>query len=222
MVELKVGARRKVYCNACKVKTHHELKGVHLRSEAEYEDDGTLHGQLVWWEKVEYRFWICQGCDSATLEEAFTVDGMIGRDGNQMWESTYHPRRIRRDLPKKRFLGLDRKLTSIYDEVIESFNAGLEILCAVGLRALLEGICAEKGVKGSNLEKKIDGLDGFLPSNIVQSLHSFRFMGNVAAHELQAPEQRELRLAIEVMEDLLNFLYELDYKAQRLPQQLSL
>ena len=41
-------------------------------------------------------------------------------------------------------------------------------------------------------------------------------MGNVAAHELEAPNREDLKLAIEVIEDLLNFLYELDYKAQQL------
>jgi hypothetical protein len=78
----------------------------------------------------------------------------------------------------------------------------------------LEGICAEKGIEGRNLHTKIDGLKVYLPANIVDSLHRFRFVGNEAAHELQAPTEAELRLAIEVMEDLLNFLYELDYKAR--------
>lgn len=43
-------------------------------------------------------------------------------------------------------------------------------------------------------------------------------MGNEAVHELGAPERNTLSLAIEVSEDLLNFLYELDYKASRLPK----
>ena len=40
--------------------------------------------------------------------------------------------------------------------------------------------------------------------------------GNQAVHQLEAPNPNDARLAIEVMEDLLNFLYELDYKASRL------
>ncbi len=43
-------------------------------------------------------------------------------------------------------------------------------------------------------------------------------MGNKAAHELEAPNESELTLAIEVMEDLLNYLYELEYKVRRLPK----
>jgi hypothetical protein len=41
-------------------------------------------------------------------------------------------------------------------------------------------------------------------------------MGNKAIHELAAPKSEELALAISIIEDLLNFLYELDYKASRL------
>ena len=41
-------------------------------------------------------------------------------------------------------------------------------------------------------------------------------MGNDAVHELTPPERKELKIAIEVSEDLLNILYELDYKASLL------
>jgi len=57
-----------------------------------------------------------------------------------------------------------------------------------------------------------------LPQNIVDSLHGFRFMANDALHRLTGTDCECLRVAIEVCEDLLNFLYELDYKAQRLPR----
>ena len=52
--------------------------------------------------------------------------------------------------------------------------------------------------------------------NIVTGLHGFRFIGNTALHRLNPPKKDDLRLAIEVSEDILNFLYELDYKASRL------
>jgi Domain of unknown function (DUF4145) len=55
-----------------------------------------------------------------------------------------------------------------------------------------------------------------IPANIVENLHGFRFMGNVAIHERTAPERDDLRLAIEIVEDLLNFVYDLDYKAKQL------
>lgn len=219
MPELELGTVRRIYCNSCKGETNHELKALYERyselvRSADQRDEYT--GFEEWW---EYRLWICRGCDAATLEEAYTNTGMVGPKAiQQVWESTFHPGRKRRSRPLKRFHRLDVKLTSIYREVIESFNAELKILCAVGLRALLEGICADKKVTGGNLYEKIEGLKAHLPSNIVRSLHSFRFMGNEAAHELQSPHRTHLQSAIEVIEDLLNFLYELDYKAQKLPK----
>jgi hypothetical protein len=74
----------------------------------------------------------------------------------------------------------------------------------------------DKQIRGKNLEEKIDGLATILPANIVKNLHSLRFMGNIATHELEPPPPYDLRLAVEICEDLLNYLYELDYKTARL------
>jgi hypothetical protein len=211
-----IGDRRKIYCNNCKNKTHHELKFVQPQSH--FEESEEYSRQISYWEKTEQRLWVCLGCDASTLELAYTSAGMQGPDENDLWDSTYYPKRDYSDLPRKRFRRLDRKLSKIYGEVIECFNSRLEISCAIGLRALLEGICAEKGIKAGNLSSQIDQLDQYLPTNIVKNIHGFRFMGNLAAHELEAPNERELRLAIEVMEDILNILYELDYKSARLWQ----
>jgi hypothetical protein len=89
-------------------------------------------------------------------------------------------------------------------------------LCAIGLRALLEGICRDKGIEGANIEERIDGLKRLLPENIVTSLHSLRFMGNQAAHELDPPSSYDLYVALDICDELLSFLYELDYKTSRL------
>jgi hypothetical protein len=170
----------------------------------------------MYWEKVVYRFWICAGCESATLEECWTMRGYEDRDGKQIYNSTFFPRRTEYDVTGKHFKQLPKKLDGIYREAIQAFNDRLYVLCAAGLRTLIEGICEDKQVTGKNLEDKINALVGVLPQNIVTSLHSFRFMGNDALHEITAPKPEDLRLAIEISEDLLNFLYELDYKARRL------
>jgi len=47
-------------------------------------------------------------------------------------------------------------------------------------------------------------------------LHGLRFIGNDAVHELEAPNDRTLQVALDVVEDILNFLYALDYKASML------
>jgi hypothetical protein len=185
------------------------------RGEHRWSCDDEVKG---YWEEIVYRLWTCAGCDTGTLEEAWTALNYEDEEGNQMYEITYHPRRAAADLPVKKYRQLPKNLLPLYDECIKSFNTGLDLLCAAGLRALIEGICEDKGMTGRTLEKRIDAMSAVLPQNIVDSLHGFRFMGNDALHKLTSPDRECLRVAIEVCEDLLNFLYELDYKARMLPR----
>ena len=152
------------------------------------------------------------------MEAAYADDAIDLEGGEKFWGSQFYPKRAAADLSPKKFQKLDKKLSSIYREIIKAYNGGIPLLCSGGLRALLEGVCASKGIKGKTLEEKIEGLQRVLPKNIVTNLHSFRFIGNKAMHELNPPSPDNLRLAIEVIEDLLNFLYELDDKTSQLAQ----
>ncbi len=202
---------KRIYCNRCKDETNHLLRCSHGRCCT--EDHG-------YWEEFTYGLWTCAGCDTGTLELEWTAAGMY--DGEkQVYDYSYHPVRASQDLSQKVFRQLPKPLASIYREVVDAYNHRMHVLCAAGLRILIEGICQDKKVSGRKLEEKIDGLRAILPENIVQNLHGFRFMGNEAAHEIGAPERNTLSLAIEVSEDLLNFLYELDYKASRLPKKIT-
>lgn len=199
---------KRIYCNQCKSETNHLLRGSHCR----YDNGG--FGSV---EENNYNLWTCAGCDAGTLEVAYTASGMYNPDTDEMiYDYTYHPSRNSGDITPKIFRKLPRALVAIYREVVTAYNHGLQLLCAAGLRGLIEGICQEKRITGRNLQERIDGLGSILPENIVQHLHGFRFMGNDALHELAAPDRQTIRLAIEVAEDLLNFLYELDYKASRM------
>jgi hypothetical protein len=207
---MEIGAVKRIYCNTCKGQTNHELKSVQERKSSDADFENNPMNEAGQYEEWTYFLWICRGCETASLEE----DHVAYINGNEQFVPVYYPRRERNSLATKPFIQLNEKLNNIYEEVIKCFNNEAWILCAMGLRALLEGICADKNIPGRSLYDKIEGLNKLLPSNIIESLHSFRFIGNDAAHELQAPLQKDLQVAIEVMEDLLNFLYELDYKAR--------
>jgi Domain of unknown function (DUF4145) len=135
----------------------------------------------------------------------------------ELYTYAYYPElKVDHLLPKK-FAKLNSKLERIYRESISCFNAGSLVLCSAGLRSLLEGVCQDKKVKGRTLEERIENLQFLLPNkNIIRHLHHFRFTGNKAMHELEAPSIEDVRLAIDVIQDLLNYLYELDYKASKL------
>ncbi len=217
MNALEIGTVQKMFCNTCKGRTYHELRATHKRNYQDVYDEHSPQPQLAYWEDYEYGFWICRGCDTATLTEKYTNPGMFDGDGDEYhWVETLYPKRSKIELPIKHFRQLPEKLSKIYRETIQTLNNDISILASIGIRALLEGICADKGIGGRNLETKIENLSNILPQNIVSNLHSIRFLGNEAAHELSAPIRSELILAIEICEDLLNFLYEIDYKADRL------
>jgi hypothetical protein len=199
---------QRIFCNYCKGYTNHVLHGSHHKEVHNEDDTG-------WWEESDYRFWICAGCDSAVLEERY-IDVSLSMVDE--YEYRFFPKPKVNHVDGKYFLKLPSKLKRIYKEAIQAFNEELYILAAAGLRALIEGICSDKQIKGRNLEEKINRMNTLLPQNIVTNLHSFRFIGNDAVHELETPQAGDLRLAIGVSEDLLNFLYELDYKSSQLPK----
>src|SRR6266496_6797785 len=124
MPEIKIGSIKKLYCNTCKGETNHEVLATHQRRHDEIEGENTLYPQRVYWEEWENRFWVCRGCDTATLEEAYTCDGMYHPDKEEyVYDSTYYPQRERFVWPRKRFRHLDQKLETIYTEAIATLNA---------------------------------------------------------------------------------------------------
>lgn len=153
------------------------------------------------------------GCNFATLEVRY---GVNVKRNQWYWDSSLYPERLSTQLSPKAFDSVRAQLARVYHEVIGAFNSNLPVLCTMGLRALLEAVCVDKGLETGNLKSKIDELGGLLSPDIAGRLHHIRFMGNEAAHEVVSPQTDKLLLAIEIIEDIMNFFYELDLKTQRL------
>lgn len=203
---------KRIFCNRCKRETNHILQCEH-RNDVDFDGGGE---QIVFNLEEIYRLWICAGCEVGTLETELTDWFIAEKTGEPESFLTYSPKRTSKNVRSKYFRKLPEKLRTIYQESVNAYNGKLHLLCAAGLRSLMEGICADQGITRGKLHQKINALKKVLPDNIVDNLHSFRFMGNEAVHDLTLPGQDDLRLAIEISEDLLNYLYELDYKARRL------
>jgi len=196
--------QKRIFCNKCQVETNHLLKGEHVRRD--YDEGG--------WIEILFRFWICAGCERATLEECYTGNRVRDKDGQQIYFSVYRPRRTKSDFTEKYFFKLPPILDKIYRETIRAFNEDLIVLCVTGLRALIDAVCKDKQISGYTLETRVDNLSNIVPQNMVKGLHSFEFLSSDPIHELRRPPSgNEIRSAIEVCEDLLNVLYELDYNA---------
>lgn len=201
---------KRIFCNWCKAPTNHVLRATHSRTRI--VEEGEQPGEIT------TSIWSCAGCEVETFEWKFTgID-----EGEQ--DPTYLPPRSEDNeeedaVQPKVFHRLKPELDRLYVEIIASLNRNCLVLCSIGLRALMEGICRDKGFtdKKDSLEVKINRLVTFLPStNLIDALHAFRLAGNYAAHENAPLTRDEALLAIEVIEDLLNFLYDLDYKASQM------
>lgn len=209
-----VGRIKKIACNVCNLETNHELKAIHQSAHDEYDKQT---GYPEFHEETNYLFWICRGCDTATLENAYTCDGMCYENGDTIWDSTYYPERQNVKRHRKYFKHLENELENVYVEAVSCFNMNAKLACAFCLRTLLEAICVERGItddKAWGLEKKLKKLesDNHLPPNIVNGLKTFKIIGDDAAHRRLATSIKELELGLDVIEDLLNFLYETKYE----------
>jgi hypothetical protein len=194
--------QKTIYCNRCSQETNHYLKAIHIFNQ---RDQNRSDSEVDWERQWTYILWICAGCNHGVLEENFTTP-LNNPDLLRIYK--YFPESEKEHLRKKKFVNVPHKINSIYKETVLAFNHNQEILCSAGIRTIIEAICDDKGVVGKNLVSKIDGLSNFIPKEIVTNLHSLRFIGNTALHELETPENDTLRLAIKVTEDLLIYLYD--------------
>jgi hypothetical protein len=110
------------------------------------------------------------------------------------------------------------KVGRIYGEILAVFASDAPTLAAIGLRALVEAVCQDKGCTGHSLRDKIDELVllGALSKDEAEFLHLTRFMGNEAAHEIETPFEDELTSALDIAEALLRTIHELPRLADML------
>jgi len=106
----------------------------------------------------------------------------------------------------------------MYKETIEAFNADIRTLAGGGLRATVEAIFLNSGIKNGNLQDKIDKLakKNLLSSTQAELFHEERYLGNAALHEMETPSRRDIEDGLGIVEGLINTIYILPAKAERL------
>lgn len=219
-----------MHCISCKRTTRNT---VHVSLDKHGEEGDTANRWSINW-LDRFQVLECNGCATVSFrhESWFSEDQWGDDDGVK---ERIYPLRDKDAIAAKPYHNVPSNLRRIYKEIIDCFNIDSSTLCAAGLRALVEGICAEqkivdgpvevqaKGgglqtVRRDNLQGKIAGLmeKGLLTRMSAQTLHEHRALGNDAVHELARPSNDELKLALEVIEHVLDQLYELPEKAAEL------
>lgn len=128
---------------------------------------------------------------------------------NQNPPKNSYPRTMGRDPIPDLDEFLPPKIKRIYGEVLQALNNGLPVLAGIGLRALIEAMCTDHQAKGKDLRAKINAMAsmGVLAKAQSDLLHTHRFLGNVAAHEIEAAHPRELIAAIDIAETMIKTIY---------------
>jgi hypothetical protein len=180
----------------------------------------------------DIRFWDdyytiqCAGCKTVSfcIKSRSTEDQAYDdRTGDfQLVETTrVYPSRIAGRLELENSHLLPNAVYKVYEETRAALANDQPVLAGIGIRAIVETVCKDKSASGNGLMQKIDDLaaKGVITAHGARILHSLRFMGNEAAHEVKAHSADELMTALEVVEHVLKGVYVLPRLAARLPQQ---
>ena len=220
------GQSHRLICAECKNTTNHRV----LRS-VRHSGSGPINNRYdeYWWE-VNYQIVQCLGCENCSFRSVSSNSEETDEDGPFEYESTF-PKRSLNSHSTKDYFNVPWNLRRVYRECIDCFNNGNLILCAGGVRALVEGLCNVHEVKNGpvadetgsvkrkkDLQGKIHGLHekGILTQQSADMLHEHRFLGNTSLHELSQPKPEDLLLAIQIIENVLDSLYEMPSMAERL------
>lgn len=223
------GQKLRAYCNTCKRDREHVVV---VSADQTYSEEFDEHFSLD--AEDNYQVIKCS-CGALSFRHLSWFSEYQDEDSSGHTEKFYPVRELPHTLPTKEFDNVPDLISEMYQQTVRAFNQESYILCAAGLRVIVEGICEVKAVKdgpvqklkkGGGLEvgrsKKLDGkIAGLFEKEILTQkhadmLHEHRFLGNDAVHDLAEPSARELRLAIDIIEHILEQIFEIPQKAELL------
>ena len=174
-----------VACGSCdRVSSHKVLTVISWRDESP-------DGEITVWKK--FMTVMCQGCRTVSFCVASTCSEDLDYDpktGEQCLAIRYelYPSRVAGRPEMESIHDLPFGISSVYRETRSALCSDQSILAGIGIRAIVEAVCKDRGATGHNLEKRIDDLvtKKIVTEDGAKILHSLRFMGNDAAHEVKA------------------------------------
>jgi hypothetical protein len=217
------GKEIKCTCPNCKKKMNHSvMQSVHV-------DGMDPEDQTDW--RNDFQIIQCLGCDAIHFRHLNYFSEYFDYDCNGTTEKLYPPidEMHRND---RNYDMLPYNLENIYKETISSFNNSNHILCAIGIRAILEGICKDNEIKKGKVERikagvevfqnsaqldgKINGLNekGIISNKQCKVLHELRFLGNDAVHDLSVPTKKEIGIALDIIEHMIDDIYDIPEKSK--------
>lgn len=221
--------RIKSLCRNCESKTNHSI----LQNEVH---KGSLpfehHPEDIYWWETKYQIIQCLGCDTMAFRTENINSEDIDYEGPNLNIELLPEYKLNHIKPRYYF-NTPNVISRVYRETVDAFNSDMLILCSIGIRSLVEGICkAHKIEKGTitfkdkngdskskiskSLGGKINGLaeEGIISIKSSNALQEHKFIGDTAVHSLEIPSNKALRLSIEILENILESLYAVPFKTK--------
>lgn len=197
----------KAYCTSCSNNTWHKILKDKTVYPPEYVDYNCKSEHLL----VE-----CSGCQNVSyVYEFHDMESYYQDDfGDVQYdiETKQYPRSIRGHRLLKGLHAVPRLTKDVYNETIDAISVQSYTLASIGLRATIESICNDKDIKGKDLTSRIKKMTtaGLLSKKDADRLHSIRFLGNDAAHEIRKARRSAVLLALDIVEHTLKSVYIFD------------
>lgn len=217
-IEMEEGNGKEIQlsCKECQKETFHEIL-VSVKQSGSVGESAQLSEQF--WE--DYRIAQCKGCKEISFLKEWRFTAYTDIDGTLQNNQEIYPSRsagLKRRI--ENLLILPKQVRDIYQETFVALSNQQPVLVGVGIRALIESVCKERnaGEKHDNLEKKINKLveQDVLTEKGAEILHELRFLGNEAAHEVEAYDEQTLSTAMNIAENLLETVYQMPEFLERL------
>src|SRR5258706_630017 len=160
----------------------------------------------------------CSGCETVSFLKIYGNTEMIqtDEDGNTdyYFDKTIYPYYLEDGEELENLSYVPPVIRTIYKETIEALKADSPILAAGGLRAVIKATCNHLKIRKKDLAERINLLheNGHITLNESKRLHSIRFLGNDALHEIDKPKKEQLYLLLEIVNHLLSNLFISDNK----------
>lgn len=203
----------KDYCPKCKLQTNHlVMHKESISSSNDFEDH---------WSK-DFEIIQCKGCDNIQFRTVYEDEHMRGWDDYNQEEynyqdKKYYPGNLISHYSLKYDYEIPEQIRIVYYETVKAMINGCYILSGVGLRAIIEAICLQEDIKGKSLQLKINNLEKgkLITERDSSRLHSIRFLGNDSVHEMDVPNEKKLRIALDIVENLIKNIYLIDIDASK-------
>jgi Domain of unknown function (DUF4145) len=193
-------------CSECVRKTKHEVL-----FETSQQDEETLE---------TYVMMSCGGCSTVSMgrQRRWLEDGSV--------DHTYYPSPVSRKMPTWMFLwslGLgkgkgDAAIGAVMMEVYQAVDGGQYRLAAMGIRALLEQVMIQKVGDLKTFDMKLDEFQkqGYISAIQRDAMRATLDVGDAAMHRAFLPTEKDLTLALDIVEGVLAPIYDHRTEAEKM------